>query len=432
MEKLFHYVWKHKMFPLGNLATTTGEAVEVIDTGLHNSDAGPDFFNAKIKIGGRLWAGNVELHLRSSNWKQHGHNQDKAYDNVILHVVTDADCEVFTSQNESVPQLVLPIPDSVKTNYEHLLHEDRYPRCHKLIPQLPKLTVNSWLSALHTERLERKTKDILERLKACDGSWEDAFFQTLARNFGFGINADAFEMWAKSLPLHCVDHHRDDLFQIEAMFLGQAGLLSLRDKMQEDEYWQRLNDEYKYLAHKFNLKAMDGRMWRFMRLRPQNFPTVRLSQLAQLYFNRTAGLSQLLNCKDAKELEKALATHATPYWQTHYNFGEESRKNEKRLSKSSILVLLVNTVIPLLFAYGRSNGNESLVNRAVDMMEQLGAEDNNIVRMWRECGLAVDSAADSQALIQLKKEYCDRKECLRCRIGYRYLSLPPTPPKEGS
>lgn len=428
MEKLFHYVWKHRLFPLRELSSTDGQAVEVIDTGLHNSNAGPDFFNAKVRIGGQMWVGNVELHIKSSQWKQHGHDKDPAYDNVILHVVCEADCEVFTSAGNSVTQLILPFPEHIKKSYEHLLQEDRYPRCHKLIPHLSPLIIHSWLSNLQTERQERKTTDILQRVEACGGSWEDAFFQTLARNFGFGINADAFETWAKSVPLHSVDHHRDDLLQIEAIFLGQAGLLNPeavaehhREKMIADDYYQWLSNEYKYLAHKFGLRPINHQNWRFLRLRPQNFPTIRLSQLAQLYYNRTAGLSQLLSCNNVADVEKALSTTATPYWQSHYLFGEESRKNAKRLSKASVMTIIINTVVPTLFAYGLSHGNETMKNKALDMMEELKAEDNNIVRLWRECGLEVRSAADSQALIQLKKEYCDRKDCLRCHIGYHYL-----------
>jgi hypothetical protein len=428
IEKLLHYVWKHKMFPLDGFRTQDGQVVEVLDVGLHNNDAGPDFFNAKIRIGNQVWAGNVELHLKSSQWYQHGHQKDHAYDNVVLHVVCEVDSEVRNSCGELIPQTVLPIPAALFSNYEHLLTEDRYPRCFRIIPSLPKVTLHSWLSALQTERLERKTTDILQRLDRCCGSWEDAFFQTLARNFGFGVNADAFETWAQHIPLKAVDHHRDDLFQIEALFLGQAGLLREeayperhRNAVAADEYFARMKAEYTYLAHKFSLQPMDSTLWRFLRLRPQNFPTVRLSQLALLHYNRKADFSQIMECTSTGQIAAALQTQATDYWQTHYLFGEQSARNAKRLSRSSIDVLLINTVIPTVFAYGKYTSSSQFMNRALDLMEQLKAEDNNIVRMWRECGLDVTSASDTQALIQLKKEYCDRKDCLRCRIGYHYL-----------
>ena len=428
MEKLFHYTWKHRLFPLHSLATTDGREVEVLDPGLLNRDAGPDFFNAKIKIGGTLWVGNVELHLKSSQWYQHGHHEDAAYDNIILHVVCEADRDVLNSRGERIPQLVMPIPERLKANYDHLLSEDKYPRCHKIIRELPSLTVHSWMSALQTERLERKTEDIIHIVKMLNGDWEEAYFRTLARNYGFGVNSDAFEEWAKHIPLRAVDHHRDDLFQIEAIFFGQAGLLDInsaprshREATENDTYFHRLASEYRFLAHKFSLTPMDAKIWRFLRLRPQNFPYIRLSQLANLYYSEHAGLSQLLECTNVKELGEALATQVSEYWQTHYVFGVESEKTEKHMAKASLDLLMINTVIPMLFAYGRYKKNEALVDRALELLEQLKPEDNNIVRMWRECGLDVSNAGDSQALIQLKKEYCDRKDCLRCRIGYQYM-----------
>jgi len=430
MEKLLHYVWKHRMFPMGGFRTQDSRLVEVIDTGLHNSNAGPDFFNAKIRIDGQMWVGNVELHVKASQWYSHRHDHDAAYDNVILHVVSDADCEVADSRGMTIPQVVLSIPPSLLRSYEHLLSEDRYPRCFRFIPSLPAITMHSWLSALQTERLERKTDDILRRLSSCSGSWEDAYFQTLARNFGFGINSDAFETWAKSIPIHAVDRHRDDRFQIEAIFIGQAGLLDAsamperhREAMLADDCYMRLKAEYDYMAHKFGLRQIDGKLWRFMRLRPQNFPTIRLSQLAGLYFGRKASLSHILECTSLRQLSDALRTQVSDYWRTHYMFGEQSRANDKQLSRQSIEVLLINTVIPMIFAYGRYTSNDRLEARALDFMDELRAEDNNIVRMWRECGLEVSSASDSQALIQLKREYCDRKDCLRCRIGYHYLKI---------
>lgn len=416
------------MFPLRTLTTTTGLELEVVDAGLHNHDAGPDFFNAKILIGGQMWVGNVELHMKSSQWYQHGHDKDAAYDNTILHVVTEADCEVITSSGNTLPQLVMPIPEALLSNYQHLLQEDRYPRCHKIIPSLPRLTLHSWMSALQTERLSRKTEDIVRCLEAYEGSWEDAFFHTLARYYGFGINNEAFEAWAKTFPLKAVDHHRDDLFQIEAIFFGQAGLLDAeasperhRPQMLADDYFQKLRSEYLFLRHKFSLTPMDAGRWRFLRLRPQNFPHIRLAQLAMLYYNRQAGFSQILDCTDVKALAKTLQTHVSDYWQTHYLFGEESARIEKKMSRASIDILLINAVIPTLFAYGRYRNDDRYQNRALDFLEQLKAEDNNIVRMWRECSFDVENAGDSQALIQLKKEYCDRKECLRCRIGYQWL-----------
>lgn len=428
MEQLIHYVWKHKLFPLVGLKTTDGQDVEVIDPGLHNHDAGPDFFNAKVKIGGTMWVGNVEIHDRSSDWFLHRHDRDVAYNNVILHVAEAIDVDVKTQQGEYPPQMRLQVPTDVREHYEELLATDEYPACYRIIPQLSRLMIHSWMSALQTERLEQKTESIAQRVKECDGSWEAAYFVTLARNYGFGINGDAFELWAKHIPLQSVAHHRDNLMQIEALFLGQAGLLeavSLPERYHHqalsDSYFIELRSEYQYLAHKFGLQAMDANQWRFLRLRPQNFPHIRIAQLARLYYEQRAGLSQLLECETIKQVRQLLATQVTPYWETHYLFGEESTRSEKKLSVASLNLQVINTVCPILFAFGKHKNAEKYCERTFDLLDKLKAENNHIVRMWKEVGLKVDTAGDSQALIQLKKAYCDRKDCLRCRIGYEYL-----------
>lgn len=427
MEKLLHYCWKHRLFPLAELYTTDGRRVEVIDTGLHNRNAGPDFFNAKVKIDGTLWVGNVEIHDRSSDWYVHGHQHDAAYDNVVLHVAELIDTDVTTHDGKSLPQLQLSVPDTIRQQYNQLITTDDYPPCYRIIPSLSRLTVHAWMSALQVERLEQKTNDIARRVKQADGSWEAAYFATLARNFGFGINGDAFETWARHIPLQAVAHHRDDLFQVEAVFMGQAGLLEREERNEErgegmnDDYFVRLRNEYRYLAHKFSLQPMDAKMWRFLRLRPQNFPYIRIAQLAHLYYSRQAGLSQMLECKTIKELLQLFLTAPTPYWQTHYTFGHESSKSEKRLSAHSRNLIILNTAIPMFFAYGRHHSREELCDRAFDLLEQLRPEDNHMIRTWQQCGLEVSNAGDTQALIQLKKEYCDRRDCLRCRFGYEYL-----------
>ncbi|MBP9985160.1 MAG: DUF2851 family protein [Prevotella sp.] len=428
MEQLLHYVWKHKMLPLKEMKTTKGLHVEVIDSGLHNMNSGPDFFNAKIKIDETLWVGNVEIHDKASDWYLHKHDKDERYNNVILHVCGDIDMEVKNQNGDCIPQLQLDVPEHVTQHYAELLSTDKYPPCYKIIPELSNLMVHSWMSALQTERLEQKTDAIINRVEQCNGSWEAGFFVTLARNFGFGINGDAFEHWALSIPLNDVAHHRDNLFQIEAIFMGQAGLLDLETvpaKYHEiaiaDGYFNKLKDEYLYLKHKFGLQQIDSNMWRFLRLRPQNFPHIRISQLANLYYAAKCSISQIVECDTVKEAMNTMHTGVTQYWETHYTFGSESEKNEKNISPFSLNLLMINTVIPVLFAYGRHQSKEKYCDRAFDFLEQLKAENNHIVRMWKECGLNVENAGDSQALIQLKNEYCDKKNCLRCRIGYEYL-----------
>ena len=428
MEQLLHYVWKHKLFATAPLKTTEGVDVEVIDVGLHNDNAGADFFNAKVKLGDTLWVGNVEIHDMASQWFEHGHHNDPRYNNVVLHVVGKADMECLTQDGKQLPQMELAVPKGIAGHYDELLATDKFPPCHHIIPQLQRLTLHSWLAALQTERLESKTEAVVRRVEQAKGSWEDAFFITLARNFGFGVNGDAFERWAANVPLRCVDHHRDNAFQIEALFMGQAGLLNdvaiparHPDAATAESYFELLKKEYAYLAHKFNLQPLDPSLWLFLRLRPQNFPHIRLSQLAVLHHSRRASLANIVACENLTQLRKALVTQVSPYWQTHYVFGGESKASDKALSTASRDVLILNTVAPVLFAYGRHRHNDILCDRAYQLLDELKAEDNHIVRMWKACGLEVNNAGDTQALIQLKNEYCDRKNCLRCRIGYEYL-----------
>lgn len=418
MEQLLHYVWKHKIFPLKELKTTTGQQVEVIDTGLANTDAGPDFFNAKLKLDGVLWIGNIEIHERSSDWFKHGHHAGAGYNSVILHIASEIDTEISRSNGERIPQIQLICPEAVRTNYKELLETDSYPPCYRIIPSLPPFTAHSWMTALQMERFEQKATLLNERLKRCQGNWEDAFFITLARNFGFGLNGDAFETWAHRLPFRAVDKHRNDLFQIEAIFFGQAGILEDSDG---DGYYLRLKKEYTYLQHKFGLIPMDASLWRFLRLRPANFPHIRIAQLACLYHRAYGLLSRIMETETLQGVRDILKGGTSEYWLTHYTFGGSSPSRPKTLSNTSLDLLIINTVVTFLYAYGLHKGNRVLCARAGSFLEELKAENNYITRMWEQCGMKASNAADSQALIQLKKEYCDKKKCLYCRIGYEYL-----------
>ena len=418
MEQLLHYVWKHKIFPLKELKTTTGQQVEVIDTGLANTDAGPDFFNAKLKLDGVLWIGNIEIHERSSDWFKHGHHADAGYNSVILHIASEIDTEISRSNGERIPQIQLICPEAVRTNYKELLETDSYPPCYRIIPSLPPFTAHSWMTALQMERFEQKATLLNERLKRCQGNWEDAFFITLARNFGFGLNGDAFETWAHRLPCRALDKHRNDLFQIEAIFFGQAGILEDSDG---DGYYLRLKKEYTYLQHKFGLIPMDASLWRFLRLRPANFPHIRIAQLACLYHRAYGLLSRIMETETLQGVRDILKGGTSEYWLTHYTFGGSSPSRPKTLSNTSLDLLIINTVVTFLYAYGLHKGNRVLCARAGSFLEELKAENNYITRMWEQCGMKASNAADSQALIQLKKEYCDKKKCLYCRIGYEYL-----------
>ena len=428
MEKLLHYIWKHRILPLSELCTTDGRSVEVIDPGLQNMHAGPDFFNAKVRIDGVMWVGNVEIHERSADWFLHGHDTDAAYNNVVLHVAAVVDADVVTERGDRLPQVQLAVPQQVLSNYRHLLAFDRYPPCREAVLPLDTIKKRSWLSALVAERLNEKTEAIRRRVALFEGSWEAAFFATMARSFGFGVNSEAFEQWAERLPLMQIAHHRDDPFQVEAMFMGMAGLLdeaqmtpATREAALADPYFLSLKREFGYLSRKFRLEPMARQAWRFLRLRPQNFPYIRMSQLAQLYCSRRAGLAEITACESVKQLHTVLQTSVGDYWRTHYTFGKESSLNEKRLSTASLNLLAINAAVPMLHAWGCYRDDERLVQRALDWLEELPAEDNTYIRLWKECSVEARNAADTQALIQLQHRYCERKDCLRCRFGYYSL-----------
>lgn len=428
MEQLLHYCWKHRLFPLSNLLATDGSNIEIVDPGLHNDNAGPDFFNAKVKIDGQLWVGNIEIHCRASDWHAHRHDDDRAYDNVILHVCQHADTDITLHDGRRLAQMEVEVPPYVANNYRELLRTDHYPPCHRIMGDVPSLTTHAWMSALQTERLEQKTNAIRAEAERWNDDWEQTFFVTIARSFGFGINSDAFEQWARSLPLNIVAHQRDDRLMTEALFLGQAGMLDIdsmtaqqRREAEGDEHFGQLALEYAFMRHKYSLTPIDRKLWRYMRLRPQNFPQIRIVQLMHLYLDGRLSLQKLVEQHSADELMLLWQTETDGYWTTHYVFGRESRPTAKQLTTAALHTLIINAAIPMLFAYGRRQGNEALCDRAFDILENLPPENNNIVRLWAECGLTARNAGDTQALIQLKKQYCDRRDCLHCRIGYEYM-----------
>jgi hypothetical protein len=428
MERLLHYVWQHRLYPFGSLFTHDRQPIEVLDPGLHNEDAGPDFLDAKLKVGNETWVGNIEIHSVSTDWYAHGHDKDEAYNNVILHVVEKDAGKVMTANNRLLEQVVVKVPEDLEEHYDELLREDRFPPCYRNVENLPQPLVREWLDRLASERLESKTARINKTAALLGGDWEKVFFITLARSFGFGINGDAFEEWAKNIPLMAAGKHRNDIFQIEAMFLGQAGLLeddmvpeAYREEALREGYFQKLQHEYRFLAHKFTLHAMDGSHWRFLRLRPQNFPHIRLVELANLYVSNHVSLSSVMEAKTPEEARAMFHTEVTPYWQTHYVFGAPSRKSMKQLRESSIDSILINMSVPMLYAYGRHRFHPEYCERALKFLSQISLEENHITKVWKDMGLQVSNAADSQALIELRNCYCDRKDCLRCSFGWEYL-----------
>lgn len=426
MEYLLHYTWKHRLFPFGDMVTTHGDKVEVMSVGMHNSDGGPDFIGARLKIGGVEWAGNVEIHMRSSDWYRHHHDTDAAYDTVVLHVVGEADCEVYTHSGVCLPQLVLRVPDEVNENYERLNHADSHPRCQAVLRLLPRVSITSWLSSLCVERLHSRVDQLDVRRGQLGQSWEDVAFVTVARNFGFGKNGDAFERWAMALSTSAMNKHRDDLFQVEALFFGTAGLLAAEADASMPDYYRRLQAEWKYLSRKFGLKPIDATAWQFLRMRPQNFPYTRIAQLAMLYHDGCLGMSRIMGAQNVEELMPLFDTSLSHFWQTHYTFSSEPvRRRSGQLSDASKRLIILNSVVPLLFAYGRYRSDTALVDRALSLLDELPAESNHITRQWQQAGVECRSAADSQALYQLTTRYCEAKDCLHCRFGHEYMRQNP-------
>lgn len=419
MEEILHYVWKYRLFQK-DLKTTDGTPVEIVDVGTTNSNEGPDFFNAKIKVGDQVWAGNIEIHKTSKDWNKHKHHINKVYNSVILHIVETADCDIYSESGKVIPQCEIKYPKHVKDNMEYLLYSNLHTPCSNYLGEIPDIYINSWLNTLLMERLERKSNDIQALLQRFNNSWDEVFYVLLTRNFGFGLNSDSFERLALSLPLKCIQKQRSDVRQIEALLFGQAGMLEQSEK--EDEYFNYLQREYSLLKHKYSLEPLDSHIFKKLRIRPGSHPHVRIAQLSSLLLKEDKLFSKILECDDIGKIRLMLHENTSDYWQTHYVFGEVSAKKSKYIGDSSLDVILINTVVPILFAYGKYIADENLCDRAFDFLEKIKAESNSIVREFASAGIKVGSAADSQAVIQLKREYCEKRKCLFCRIGYHVLT----------
>ncbi|MGL4993652.1 MAG: DUF2851 family protein [Bacteroidales bacterium] len=422
MENLLHYVWKYKLYNNLPLRTTRGEEVMVIDAGYHNQDAGPDFFNAKLYIGSTLWAGNVEIHSRASDWMRHNHHLDKAYNSIILHVVGINDIPVVNQDGREVVQLVIEYPASLTENYLKLLNSESRVACESRLGEIDSLHWFSWKGRLLTERLEAKCRMVEDHLRDSRGDWEAAFYTILGRSFGFSINSDSFERLVRSMPYSIVHKHSDSIFEIEALLFGQAGMLS--DETIECSYYLELQKEWAYQRHKYGLNRSEVGGWRFAKMHSGNLPHIRIAEFASLYALRPRLLSEILHSDiTVKRICEILMTHTSSYWDMHYSFGERSEVRVKMLGVNSALLLIINAIVPIMFSYGRANGIEPLCDRALSLLEEVKAEDNSITRSWGSMGFMPANAYDSQALIQLQKEYCDKKKCLFCAIGYRLLRV---------
>lgn len=421
MEKLMQYVWKHRLWRSEDMVTNTGKKVRVVDPGLLNTDAGPDFFNAKIEIDGHMWVGNVEMHYRATDWKRHHHDSDKAYDSVILHVVAKDDAPVRRTNGELIPQLVLEVSPQFNADYASLVGATIEVPCATKIKQVPHLTIVEWVEGLAFERLHGKVERIHQLLDSFNGSWEDVCYVTLARNFGFGINNDAFERLARRTPLRLLGKHSDSVLQIEALLFGQAGMLDAQ-KPGMDSYYNQLCTEYAFLSNKFQLTPMEKESWKLFRIRPQNFPYRRIAMLAQFIEGGFRMMNRILEAEGEKEMRALFEVELSGYWTKHYTFGKPNERATATLSRSSIDIILINTVAPLLYAYGELTGNYEMTDKAIKLLEDLRAESNSIVSHFVAYGIDCPDALTSQALVQLKREYCDARKCIYCKIGHHLLS----------
>lgn len=421
MEKLMQYVWKHRLWRSEDMVTNTGKKVRVVDPGLLNTDAGPDFFNAKIEIDGHMWVGNVEMHYRATDWKRHHHDSDKAYDSVILHVVAKDDAPVRRTNGELIPQLVLEVSPQFNADYASLVGATIEVPCATKIKQVPHLTIVEWVEGLAFERLHGKVERIHQLLDSFNGSWEDVCYVTLARNFGFGINNDAFERLARRTPLRLLGKHSDSVLQIEALLFGQAGMLDAQ-KPGMDSYYNQLCTEYAFLSNKFQLTPMEKESWKLFRIRPQNFPYRRIAMLAQFIEGGFRMMNRILEAEGEKEMRALFEVELSGYWTKHYTFGKPNERATATLSRNSIDIILINTVAPLLYAYGELTGNYEMTDKAIKLLEDLRAESNSIVSHFVAYGIDCPDALTSQALVQLKREYCDARKCIYCKIGHHLLS----------
>ncbi len=418
-EDFLHYAWRYRLFDSENLTSSQGEQLELIDTGRLNRDSGPDFFEARIKIDGLLWVGNVEIHLKSSDWYRHHHDMDSAYNNVILHVVLEEDMDIVLSDERLLPCLELTIPDYYLQRYQNLMSSQSWIPCQIDIPKLNNFFVNHWLDRMLLERLERKADEIKKLYHQNANSWEETFYQLLARYFGMKVNSDPFEQLARSIPLKILAKQKNSLLQLEAILFGQAGFLE--EDFPDDTYYVSLQREYHFLKSKFELKPIEKRRWKFMRLHPVNFPTVRIAQLASLIYQSQSLFSKMTQIKQIGEFYLLLQSRASLYWDNHYRFGEKVDLKKKVLGKSTIDTLIINAIVPILFVYGREIGDSQYVDRSLFFLEKLNAEQNSIIKSWKESGVIVKSAYHSQSLLQLKSEYCDKYKCLECELGNRII-----------
>lgn len=419
-EDFLHFIWQVQYFTTQSLHTETGEVITILDRGSLNSNAGPDFSEVKLKIGDITWAGHVEMHVKSSEWYAHKHDHDPAYENVILHVVWENDRPVNRQNHTSIPTLVLQgkVPLSLIERYKVLKESASKIPCSQQLPQVNRLTLLSMLDASLTQRLENKASLILEKLETNKGDWETTAYQVFCRNLGFKVNSDTFEQLAKQLPLKILQKHTDQNMQVEALLFGVAGFL--KDDF-KDDYLLRLQKEFQFLQKKYQLNALEKAQWKLLRMRPANFPSVRLAQFAATIHQQRGFFSSILHEENFSSFYQQFSVVPSSYWQSHYLPEKQSSRKIKGLGKESIHNLLINTVAPLLMAVGIYQQSTHFKSRAVSLLEQIPPESNKYTRLWKEEGMKLQSAFDTQASLELYQKYCSQKKCLSCKIGAEVL-----------
>jgi Protein of unknown function (DUF2851) len=421
-EALLQYIWQYSLYQPSGLTTTSGEEAIIIYPGRKNTDSGPDFLEAKIKIGTTILVGNIEIHTNSSDWVEHGHQHDAAYKNILLHLVYNNDLP-GAAGNVPVVELKDSIPNNIIAQYAALINAPLQVPCSRLLPAVSDITKYSWLSRMLAERWEQKMHDWRDVLHDNTGDWSTLLYWRIAANFGFKVNTPPFLMLAQSIPINILAKHRENLFQLEALLFGQAGMLG--EGFAED-YPKSLKGEYLFLQQKYGLTPIPPHLWKFMRMRPANFPTVRIAQFAALVHKSLHLFSQIVSTNNVKDIIPLLQVTASDYWNTHYRFDEvQKRMIAKHLGLSSIYNIIINTVAPVIYLYAQEHGNEQEQEKALLLLDNIPYEQNNITDLWEGLGWEAKDAGQSQALIQLHNNYCSQKRCLECAIGLQVMKSGP-------
>jgi len=422
-EAFLHFVWRFQYFDKKELKSECGEKVEILSTGNYNTDSGPDFLNAKVKIGKITWVGNIELHINASSWYSHNHQKDPAYENVILHVVWQNDRAIYRKDGSVIPSIALKdkIEKGLLIRYAAFLVTDKTALpCKTALKAMPSIIKISMLEKALMERLKRKADEILERNEKNKGDWEETCYQQLCSNFGFKINSAPFLRLSGALPFKLLKKHKDKLSQIEALLFGQSGFL---ERSFSTHYLQELQKEYSFLSHKYALEGtkLKDREWKFLRLRPANFPTLRLAQLASILQKTDSVYSLLVEAEKPEAITRVLASLPSGYWKNHFTFEKEIKNKENKIGKESLVNIVINSAVPLMVAVGEEKGQQELIEKAVWFLTLLPAENNRIIRNWAAVGVEIKDAADSQGSIELFNCFCKNRLCLNCNIGHAVI-----------